>query len=48
LATGSTWLDGHNRYYRAGAALVVATGMDTELGRIAGLLQSIGNEWTPL
>jgi Ca2+-transporting ATPase len=31
-----------------GAALVTATGMSTELGRIAGLLQSVGSEWTPL
>ncbi len=31
-----------------GVALVVATGMTTELGRIAGLLQSVGSEDTPL
>ena len=31
-----------------GAALVVATGMDTELGRIAGLLVRSGPEATPL
>lgn len=31
-----------------GAALVTSTGMRTELGRIAGLLQSVGTEWTPL
>jgi Ca2+-transporting ATPase len=31
-----------------GVALVVATGMATELGRIAGMLQSVKNEWTPL
>lgn len=29
-------------------ALVVATGMHTELGRIAGMLQAVHNEWTPL
>jgi Ca2+-transporting ATPase len=29
-------------------ALVVATGMATELGKIAGMLQSVQNEWTPL
>ena len=29
-------------------ALVVATGMATELGRIAGMLESVQNEWTPL
>ena len=34
----------------AGRAMgvVVATGMATELGRIAGLLQGVQNEWTPL
>jgi len=31
-----------------GVALVVATGMRTELGRIAGMIQSVQNEWTPL
>jgi Ca2+-transporting ATPase len=31
-----------------GVALVVATGMATELGRIAGMLQGVQNEWTPL
>ena len=31
-----------------GVALVVATGMATELGRIAGLLQAVRNEPTPL
>jgi Ca2+-transporting ATPase len=31
-----------------GVALVVATGMQTELGRIAGMLQAVQNEWTPL
>jgi Ca2+-transporting ATPase len=31
-----------------GVAIVVATGMATELGRIAGMLQSVQNEWTPL
>jgi Ca2+-transporting ATPase len=29
-------------------ALVVATGMGTELGKIAGMLQTVQNEWTPL
>jgi Ca2+-transporting ATPase len=29
-------------------AVVVATGMQTELGRIAALLQQVGQEWTPL
>ena len=31
-----------------GLALVVATGMATELGRIAVMLQGVRNEWTPL
>ncbi|MBK6847258.1 MAG: cation-transporting P-type ATPase [Proteobacteria bacterium] len=31
-----------------GSALVVATGMDTELGRIAGMLRTITSEPTPL
>ncbi len=31
-----------------GVALVVATAMATELGRIAGMLQSVRKEWTPL
>lgn len=31
-----------------GAAMVVATGMRTEMGRIAGMLQSVQNQWTPL
>jgi len=31
-----------------GVALVVATGMETEMGRIAGMLQSVQNQWTPL
>lgn len=31
-----------------GRALVVATGMDTEMGRIAGLIQEVGDEETPL
>src|SRR5512133_280150 len=31
-----------------GVALVVATGMQTELGQIAGMIQSVQKEWTPL
>jgi len=31
-----------------GAALVVATGMETEMGRIAGLIQEVAEEETPL
>lgn len=31
-----------------GVAVVVATGMQTELGRIAAMLQEVQNEWTPL
>lgn len=31
-----------------GKALVVATGMDTEIGKIAGMLQEVGEEETPL
>ncbi|KAB0669626.1 cation-translocating P-type ATPase [Oryzomonas sagensis] len=34
--------------YGRGAAVVVATGMNTELGRIAGMLQDVAQEWTPL
>jgi Ca2+-transporting ATPase len=34
--------------YGRGVALVVSTGMDTELGRIASLLQEVRREWTPL
>lgn len=29
-------------------ALVVATGMETELGRIASMLRTVGRDWTPL
>jgi P-type Ca2+ transporter type 2C len=34
--------------YGRGVALVVATGMATELGRIASMLQKVEREWTPL
>lgn len=34
--------------YGRGAAVVVGTGMHTELGRIASMIQSVGSELTPL
>jgi Ca2+-transporting ATPase len=34
--------------YGRGVALVVSTGMATELGRIASMLQEVRREWTPL
>ncbi|QEM68224.1 cation-translocating P-type ATPase [Geobacter sp. FeAm09] len=34
--------------YGRGVAVAVATGMHTELGRIAGMLQNVAQEWTPL
>lgn len=34
--------------YGRGVLMVTATGMETELGHIAGMLQSVGNEATPL
>ncbi len=34
--------------YGRGKALIVETGMHTELGKVASLLQNVGNELTPL
>ena len=34
--------------YGRGSAVVIETGMHTELGQIAEMIQSVGNEKTPL
>lgn len=39
---------GTNATYGRGRAVVTSTGMDTEFGRIAGMLQSVRQEETPL